>query len=333
MLSAVYLNLSQYPSVYVFSLPLTVGQTPSNEVFADAAGGANWHEAWDLAFTPSSDHIPAGRMNGQNNENGPLLQYHSAAYGLKCALLPQAQFSTAANIAELSFHQFQILAFEHPPIKSSATTDLAPMLRAYMVQGNIDVLINFAVRGVLDSTSVTNSHITDRLLWPIGINAANDGYFWTRDPNMPAAPSSERPTRSVANGFPSWFRRRSSLPDTLRGIIIFGKNPTSTCRTWGRAMKEQVIRDQCILHLTMSAKQKTKFLQKEDMNVRKTGEITGAGFRQGCRASDRARARVVFTCRVREGHGRSQEGQGQFKQEEGCGRVNVAVQKAKADRH
>ena len=61
MLSAVYCNLSQYPSVYVFTLPYNNATTNSIEVLADGASAANWHEACDLVFLPTGDHESMGR--------------------------------------------------------------------------------------------------------------------------------------------------------------------------------------------------------------------------------------------------------------------------------
>ena len=73
MLFGLYFNFLHYPSMYVFSLPINNGSTPAKEVLSNDAGAASWHEAWDIAFSPSSEHVPA-QINGQDNNHTPMLQ-------------------------------------------------------------------------------------------------------------------------------------------------------------------------------------------------------------------------------------------------------------------
>ena len=188
MLTALCCNVSQWPSIYVFTLPTSNAHTPGNEVFADVGGAPNWFEAWVLAFTATSDNIPGGQLHGQDHDQSSLLDYCGPNHGLNTPNpLLAAQFSAVASTAETTFEQRKILAFERPPIKNFASTNIAPLLLCYCMQRDIQDPRTLAVGRIFDSTSVTKRVITDPLLLPWGTTGGNDGYLFQRDPNMPAA--------------------------------------------------------------------------------------------------------------------------------------------------
>merc|ERR1712066_407196 len=106
-------------------------------------------------------------------------------------------FSAIANVAELSFTQHKILSFERPPIKSFASTNPAPLLRAYRIQGTVADPLLFAVRGIFDSPTIQNTHIVDRLLLPT-FRQNERGYVFERPNAFNAAQFSEDPLQGLS---------------------------------------------------------------------------------------------------------------------------------------
>lgn len=194
LLKTVYLNITIEPAIFDFLLPHSAATFLITEQFQDdgGVGPPALEHGWRLAFSFSAANPIAGALNGMNTDSSPLLDFWNigAAYGFPAppgGVPVPGMYPALAARAQAVFSKENIITFEKPLIKASASTSIAPFLRAYIRSGTLDNPMYVAIRGIIDSDNVSNQTLCDRMFLPLRIGvpagAGDDHCFpFIRDP-------------------------------------------------------------------------------------------------------------------------------------------------------